>query len=220
MKNNEPLEIRPNETARLEAFSDGVFAISITLLVIELIQAFKFTEGEPLVRALYHHIEPFIAFCIGFITILVCWINHHYALNYIKKVDSRFMWINGFLLFMVTITPFPTAILAKTMQTEGQTALALFGVNFILISIGAYGICNYAYKRNLIDLKEKSFFNCVRSIYGYGIIITIINLIVCFLYTPLAVILYILLFSIFAFPTNFANRLYLLKNKKSTIQKK
>jgi TMEM175 potassium channel family protein len=53
-----------------------------------------------------------LVFFIGFQTILICWINHHLVLSYAEKTDSSFCWVNGFVLLVVTFTPFPTAILA------------------------------------------------------------------------------------------------------------
>jgi uncharacterized membrane protein len=106
-------ESGPKETARLEAFSDGVFAIAITLLVLELISMLHPQNGETLLDFCLHHWEPFAAFLIGFLTILVCWINHKHVFDYIKKTDSNLPWVNGFVLFMITFTPFPTAILAE-----------------------------------------------------------------------------------------------------------
>ena len=67
----EPVENRPKETYRLEAFSDGVFSIAITLLVLELIQYLHPQNGEGLVKSYLHHWEPFLAFLVGFLTILV-----------------------------------------------------------------------------------------------------------------------------------------------------
>ena len=122
-------------TSRIEAFSDGVFAIAITLLVLELITTLHPHQGVGLVQNCVNHWHSFLAFTIGFITILVCWINHHIALESIQKVDTRFMWVNGFLLFLVTFTPFPTAILAEYLESEGGTALAIFGFNYFIVVI-------------------------------------------------------------------------------------
>jgi uncharacterized membrane protein len=107
----EPFESGPKETYRLEAFSDGVFSIAITLLVLELIQFLHPQNGESLIRSYLHHWEPFLAFLIGFMTILVCWINHHHVFDYIKRTDSKLPWVNGFILLMITITPFPQPFL-------------------------------------------------------------------------------------------------------------
>jgi uncharacterized membrane protein len=78
------------ETARLEAFSDGVFAIAITLLVLELISILHPQNGESLLNFWLHHWEPFPAFLFGFLTILVCWINHSHVFDYIKKPIAIF----------------------------------------------------------------------------------------------------------------------------------
>src|SRR5580700_6436989 len=118
---------------RLEIFSDGVFSIAITLLVLELIQMLHLKREEGLLKTFWHNWELFLAFFIGFVTILICWINHTHALKYINKVDDKFMWVNGFLLFMVTLTPFPTAILAESIEADGRTALLIFGFNYIMI---------------------------------------------------------------------------------------
>src|SRR5215831_10516579 len=129
-------ESTAKETSRIELFSDAVFAIAITLLVLDLIQILHSqSDDDGLLKTCLHHWQSFLAFIIGFITILVCWINHHVAFEYIKKVDVKLMWINGFLLFVVTLTPFPTAVLAEYLEKEGRTALAFFGLNYILISI-------------------------------------------------------------------------------------
>jgi uncharacterized membrane protein len=105
-------EKNEKDSSRIEAFSDGVFAIAITLLVLDLIQIPHGSGGENLIQVYLRHWERFLAFAIGFCTILVCWINHHHMFCYIRRFDNRFLWINGFLLFLVTFIPFPTAILA------------------------------------------------------------------------------------------------------------
>jgi uncharacterized membrane protein len=202
------------ETYRLEAFSDGVFAIAITLLVLELIQFLHPQNGERLVTSFAHHWQPFVAFIIGFITILVCWVNHHHAMDYIVKVDGGFMWVNGFLLLMVTLTPFPTAIFAEFLQTEGKIAIIAFGINYFLIGVAAYSICAYASNKNLIAKDSRNFFYYVKLMYGYGIIYTFIALGVCFISIPVAIFLYIFLFVAFAFPKAFAKRLMAGKRKK------
>src|SRR6185369_6870465 len=120
----EPTDNKSKETSRLETFSDGVFAIAITLLVLELIGTLHTQNDGGLLKTFRNHWQSFLAFSIGFITILVCWINHHAAFEYIRKVDTNLMWINGFLLFIVTLTPFPTAILAEYLEKESNLALA------------------------------------------------------------------------------------------------
>jgi uncharacterized membrane protein len=210
-----PAETESKETFRLEIFSDGVFAIAITLLVLELIQILHPQKGESLLKSYLHHWEPFLAFLIGFFTILVCWINHHHVFDYIKKTDSKLLWLNGFVLLMVTFTPFPTAILAEYLEKESQFALAIFGFNYFMISIASYWICAYPYSKFYIDDDDRELFHCIKLTYRYSIIYTFIAFLVCFIYIPAAIFLYLLLFGVFAFPKEFAVRLLKRKREKT-----
>lgn len=211
---------KTKETSRIDAFSDGVFAIAITLLVLELIQTLHSQPDNGLLNILLHHWQSFLAFTIGFITILVCWINHHAAFEYIRKVDTKLMWINGFLLFVVTLTPFPTAVLAEYLEKESQTALAIFGLNYILISIAADGICTYAYNHNLIEEEHREYYYSYKLIYRYAIFFTLIAFLLCFVSVVVPLILYIILFVFFAAPKEFSGRLYKIRMAKKTKTKK
>jgi len=209
------------ESARVELFSDGVFAIAITLLVLELIQILHPKTEIDLLTTCLNHWHSFVAFFIGFITILICWINHHVAFEFIQKVDTKFLWVNGFLLFIVTLTPFPTAILAEYLQTESAIALAIFGFNYILISIAAYGICYYAYKHHLILEEDRTFFYSYSLIYRYAIYYTVMAFFICFISTWIALCLYIILFSLFAAPKELTSRLEKIrKRKKNNLKSK
>jgi uncharacterized membrane protein len=86
------------ETTRLETFCDGVFAIAITLLVLELIQILNLQTEGGILKSFLHHWQPLLAFLVGFMTIMVCWVNHHHAFQYIDKTDDGFMWVNGFFI--------------------------------------------------------------------------------------------------------------------------
>ena len=207
------------EKSRIDAFSDGVFGIAITLLVLELIQTLHSLPDNGLLKIFVHHWQSFLAFTIGFITILVCWINHHAAFEYINKVDTKLMWINGFLLFVVTLTPFPTAILAGYLEKEGQTALAIFGFNYILISIAADGICTYAYNHDLIEEEHREYYYSYKLIYRYAIFFTLIAFLLCFVSVVIPLILYTLLFVFFAAPKEFSLRLYKIRTAKKTKKK-
>lgn len=201
-------------TSRLEMFSDGVFSISITILVLELIQMLHLKTKEGLLETLWHNRDPFLAFFIGFVTILICWINHSHAFKYIHKVDDKFMWVNGFLLFMVTLTPFPTAILAEFIQTEGRTALLIFGFNYIMIAFAAYFICRYAYNNSLVEDSNREYFYYIEKAYFYSIFYTIIVFFIGLISIWAAIVLYIFMFSIFAFPNRFTTFLYNRKQRK------
>ncbi len=201
------------KSARVEFFSDGVFSIAITLLVLELIHTLD-SKDSTLVTGLLKNWHSFLAFIIGFVTILVCWINHHVAFEYIDKVDTKFLWVNGFLLFIVTLAPFSTAVVAEYLQTESSKALAVFGVNYILISIAAYSICYYALRHHLVPEEKREFFYSYSHIYRYGIYFTIFALFVCFLSVWVAILLYLILFFLFAAPKELTLRVEIIRKKK------
>ena len=202
------------ETSSLETFSDGVFAIAITLLILELIQMLHPEGDEGLLKLLLHHWESLLAFVIGFLTILICWINHHLIFTYIKKTDSNLMWVNGFVLLIVTFTPFPTAILAGYLEKDSHTAAAIFGFNYFMMSIAAYSITAYVYNKRLIEDECRELFYYFKLIYGVGIIYTFLIFFVCFVSVPAAIFFYCLLFVLFAYPKEISTRLLKRKHKR------
>ena len=106
------------ETARLEAFSDGVFAIAMTLLALEL----KDPRVEPatagsLASGLLNQWPSYLAFFSSFFTVLVMWVHHHAIFRQVQRVDVRLLFANGFLLLLITAVPFPTAIVAQYLRT-------------------------------------------------------------------------------------------------------
>ncbi|MEU8567303.1 TMEM175 family protein [Streptomyces pathocidini] len=111
-------DIRISDTGRVEAFSDGVFAIVITLLVLELTSP----EHEPggLLAGLLHQWPSYVAFLLSFLYIGVLWLNHHALFRRIGRMDAPLRWINLAILLGVVIIPFPTAVLADTFA-EGHS---------------------------------------------------------------------------------------------------
>jgi len=122
-------EARENETARVEMFSDGVFAIAITLLVIEI--GVPHLENEPegttLFGALVGQWPSYLGYVISFLQIGVVWANHHNRFTYIVRSDHIFLFLNTVFLMCVAFIPFPTALLAEYVQSEERTtAIAVY----------------------------------------------------------------------------------------------
>jgi uncharacterized membrane protein len=127
------------ETSRLEAFSDGVFAIAITLLALNLqVPHMEGGDGKwALAHALGRQWPSYVAFVTSFFTILVMWINHHGMFKLIHKASSQLLFANGFLLMMTTAVPFSTGVLSEYFGKPGaQVACAVYGGTFVLISLG------------------------------------------------------------------------------------
>jgi TMEM175 potassium channel family protein len=130
-------------TSRLEAFSDGVFAIAATLLVLEL----HVPPDEPdLVQALLGLWPAYAAYLISFVTIGIIWVNHHTLLEHCRRVDRPFLYLNLLLLIAVGIVPFPTALVDQYILSEhGATAaLVVYGLGAVLIALAFTGVFLYA----------------------------------------------------------------------------
>ncbi|MDA4116963.1 MAG: TMEM175 family protein [Thaumarchaeota archaeon] len=140
------------ETVRLEAFSDGVFAFAITLLVLYLKDP-VLTGGGGLFQGLLDQWPTFFAFVTSFMTILIMWIGHHETFTYIKRIDRRFMFLNGFLLFFVTLTPFTTSLVADhILSSDSGTAAAVYSGSFLLLSVAWNLLWRHASRHNrLLD---------------------------------------------------------------------
>lgn len=106
-----------SETARVEAFSDGVFAIAITLLILN-VQVPSPSAGH-LLAALARQWPTYVSFLISFAFIGIMWVNHHRLFNHIRRCDNTLMFLNLLLLLGVAVVPFPTALLAAHYSTPG-----------------------------------------------------------------------------------------------------
>ncbi len=132
------IEVADRETARVEAFSDGVFAIAVTLLVLEFRVPQFDEEVTPagLLSALLKLWPSMLAFVVSFLSILVMWVNHHGVIDMVRAADSRFKFANGLLLLVVTFIPFPTAVLARHLNDCGApTAAAFYCGTHVLLSL-------------------------------------------------------------------------------------
>jgi uncharacterized membrane protein len=121
-------ETRDGGTTRLETFSDGVFAIAITLLVLE-IRVPHVEESESLLVALLGLWPSYVGYAVSFLQIGVIWANHHNRFRLLERSDHVLLFLNILFLMCVAFIPFPTALLAEYIQgSEGerQTAIAVY----------------------------------------------------------------------------------------------
>jgi TMEM175 potassium channel family protein len=116
------------ELQRIEAFSDAVFAIACTLLVLEITVPHVEDVMRPaaLWPALKRTWPSFVAYLISFESILIAWAGHHRALNLLVRSSKAFLYANGLLLLSITFLPFPTAVLAAYINTPQANVAVTF----------------------------------------------------------------------------------------------
>lgn len=158
------------ETGRVEAFSDGVFAIAVTLLVLTIPVPHP-PLSQPLVPLVLARWPDFVAYAVSFLTILVMWINHHALFRLIARVDRLFLVLNGLLLLLITFVNYPTALVADFIETPDRVfAAALYSATLVLIAV-CYGLLwrHASRKRRLLAASvEPRVVRMVTSQYRFG----------------------------------------------------
>jgi uncharacterized membrane protein len=139
-------------TARLETFADGVFAIAITLLVLGI----RVPQEDNLAKALADQWPSFFAYVVSFLTIGIMWVQHHRLFTVIGRSNPTFAMINVVFLMFIAFVPYPTEVLAQYVNRDGSTlATFLYGATMVVIAVMFNAIWAYAASRNGHLLDEK-----------------------------------------------------------------
>jgi len=118
-------------TSRLEAFSDAVLAIIITIMVLEL----RVPDG-PTLADLGHSATGFLTYLLSFVYIGIYWNNHHHMFHLVRRVDGGVLWANLHLLFWLSLYPFTTTWMDQTKLA--RTPVIVYGVNLLLAGVAYY----------------------------------------------------------------------------------
>jgi uncharacterized membrane protein len=139
-------------TGRIEAFSDGVFAIAITLLIIEVAVP-EVAGDESLASALTDQWQSYLAYALSFLTIGIYWANHHSIFRLFTGTDHGFLLLNVFFLMCIAFLPFPTAVLGSYLgdADRRETAVTFYAFGLLLPAFGWSCSWLYARSRRLID---------------------------------------------------------------------
>ena len=138
------------ETGRVEAFSDGVFAIAVTLLILAVGIDQARASGS-LSHQLIHLWPAYIAYAVSFVTVGIMWINHHELFRHFAGADRILLLLNTLLLMLIAFTPFPTRVVAQFAHTESdrRAAALLYGINFTITAILFLAVWMYGSRRLL-----------------------------------------------------------------------
>jgi uncharacterized membrane protein len=157
---------------RLEAFSDGVFAIAITLLVIEIRPPTP-AEGESLARALWEQWPHYLGYFLSFLVLGVMWLNHHRIFEPAVRVDGIVLVLNLNLLLWAVLIPFPTAVVADFLREGGddaKTAVALYGGVILLAAIAFTALFVGITREGIVDqLPTPEQVRAARIRFGLGV---------------------------------------------------
>jgi uncharacterized membrane protein len=137
-------------TGRLEAFSDGVFAIAITLLVLDI--AIPATAGAHLLRSVIDEWPSYVAYIVSFSTIGAMWLGHNAITEYLDHVSSTFVRLNLLFLLFVSFLPFPTRLFADFIQRDSpeRVAVTIYGLALLLTSTLLLVLWRYALRARLV----------------------------------------------------------------------
>ena len=132
--------MRVMTTNRIEAFSDGVIAIIVTIMVLEMKQ-----PADASAAALLHEWPTFVSYAMSFFVVAIIWVNHHHIMHTAKIADAPLLWANNHLLFWMSLIPFVTAYAGRNWQVP--LAVACYGAVLMMCALG-FIIVRYAIARH------------------------------------------------------------------------
>jgi uncharacterized membrane protein len=192
---------------RMEAFSDGMFAIILTILVLELHVPRLDDNSLPIFLHALGTIAPkLISFFFSFFIIAIFWINHHHFLHQIKTVDVKFLWLNIALLFFTCLFPFLTAFIGD--YPMNPFVVALFPLNMSICSIVLGAFWKHAFvdttlaPNNLTDHQKRSRIRQDRA----AALINLISAALAFIWVPISLAIIMLMQLLFVGPEFLSKR--------------
>jgi uncharacterized membrane protein len=200
-------------TSRLEAFSDGVFAVAITLLALNLVVpgVGELHRGYHLAAALGAQWPSYVAYALSFLTILIMWVNHHSVFRFIHRADHLFLLLNGLLLLVITAMPFGTNLLATylgqhdphiTAADRTMAQLVYSGLSLAMATV--YNVMWFYAVRDerLLDPDaDQRLVQAITRQYRFGPLLYLIAFLAAFVSPELSLALCIVLAVFFALPS-------------------
>ena len=179
-------------TSRLEAFSDGVFAVAITLLVLQFTVP-EVASGKLLANLLGQW-PQLVTYIASFLTVGVVWVNHHTIFRNLRTVDRTIQFINLVLLITVVLVPYPTALLGRYLNSglDGSVAAAFYAVVMTVMAIAFQGLVGWALTHpNLLRPEiQGARAGTVLPRFALGLVIYAVSIGLAFVSTWLVVALY------------------------------
>lgn len=178
-------------TTRLEAFSDGVMAIIVTLLIFEIrVPTLSSPSSRDILAALFDLAPKFISFAVSFVTIAIFWVNHHHFFSRITHSDWKLLWYNNMLLFWLACVPFTTAFIGDyptqpVVVSFYAATLCLAAFSFTLM--GRYVFFRSSLLSEAVPLQERQR-EWIRSWLGTGLYALAIILALIYVHAALVLV--------------------------------
>ncbi len=210
----ENMQEQEKETGRIEAFSDGIFAVAITLLILNIQVPPVKSEAE-LAGALLNNWRVYLAFATSFATIGIMWINHHRLFTLIKLNDTWLLTLNLLLLLFIVFVPFPTSLLAQYLEPGYRLPAIVYSATFVVLAICFNLLWRYASHNNRLLGRhaDKQAVQAITQQYRWGPVFYLIALALAFISPPASVIWNLLLALFFALPGQIASRISLRRQR-------
>jgi TMEM175 potassium channel family protein len=188
---------------RLEAFSDGVFGIVITLLILDV----RLPADKALTLGNLLSMAPHIlAFVLSFVIVGVYWVSHHNMLHFVRAVDRQLLWINLALLLAVVFIPFPAAVLGQ--HPDSRLAVAVYGFHLMLVNATGTALWIYATARpNLVtEGITPQFAQFVARLHAAPIVVYAGAIALSFWHVAASLVLFAAVPAFFILPNRFIDR--------------
>lgn len=194
-------------TTRIEAFSDGVIAIIVTLLIFELhVPELVDLTSQTVLNSLWVLVPKFISFAVSFFIVAIYWVNHHHFFSRVTHTDWKLLWANNLLLFFLTIVPFTTAFIGDYPTQPIVVAiyalvLGLAGMSFALMGYYAFFIGNLVSDSVSRDDRRREY---ARAWFGTGLYLA--GAVIALIYVYAALVLLALTPLLYVVPTLFQDQ--------------
>lgn len=191
---------------RVEAVCDGIFAIILTLLVLEIKvpHIHEANSVDELIHALRDTFPKFIAWVISFFTVMVIWVNHHRIFESLSKIDHKFFWLNANLLLWISFYPFSTALMGD--YPNNKFAVSFFGIASLLMGIGFTSLRWYMWRHPEITdgFTKDELWVGVKTVVLFGPTLYIIGVVTAWIHPYIALAFYAFITIFFIFPRSAA----------------
>lgn len=180
-------------TSRLEAFSDGVIAVIVTIMVLEM-----HAPSRPTIPALLKVAPVFLSYGLSFLVIAIMWVNHHHLIHVVRQVTARLLWSNLNLLFWMSLVPFVTDFLGRNYREP--LAVALYGLDLTLCSSAFYLIRAEVVRQHLHDAEMTEYHRGIQRKNAFSFVLYLSSVLLAYVSIYVSFLVFVLIPALYFLP--------------------